>query len=281
MPLIRVLLTAALLAATCARTPAGHYQLRGQVLAVDPARMDITIKHGDIQGFMPAMTMAFRVKDARLLEGRRPGDLVTATLVVNESTPYLSALAATGHSPLAEPDPTVRTMTVLEPGAMIPDVALLDDSGTRRSLGDWRGRTLAVTFTYSRCPLPDFCPRMDQQFAAAQRAVLADATLRDRMALLSISFDPEFDTPQVLAAHARQAGADPRVWRFLTGDRAAVERLAEGFGVSVFREGTDPASIAHNIRTAIVKPDGTLATILNGTDWTSAALLQAMRAAGG
>ena len=279
MPLIHPLVAATLLvAAGCARAPT--FELRGQVLAVDHSGRDITIKHGDIQGFMPAMTMAFRVKDARLLEGRRPGDLVTATLVANESTPYLSALATTGHAPLTDPAAVVRPMSVLAPGATIPDVALLDESGTPRSLAEWRGRTLAVTFTYSRCPLPDFCPRMDQQFAAVQRAVLADSALRDRVTLLSISFDPQFDTPQVLAGHARASGADPRVWRFLTGERGAIERLAEGLGVSVFREGTDPASITHNIRTAVIHPDGTLATILTGTDWTTAALLEALRAAG-
>lgn len=267
-----------LVAAGCARTPT--YELRGQVLAVDESRKDITIKHGDIQGFMPAMTMAFRVTDARLLEGRRPGDLVTATLVVSESTPYLSALAATGHSPLTEPPPVVRTMRVLEPGALVPDVPLVDESGAALSLKEWRGRPLAVTFTYSRCPLPDFCPRMDRQFAAVQRVVLSESGLRDSVALLSISVDPQFDTPQVLAAHARKAGADPRVWRFLTGERAAIERLAEGFGVSVSREGTAPGDITHNIRTAVVKPDGTLSTILHGTDWSSATLLQALRAAG-
>lgn len=280
MTLIRVLVAAVLLAGGCGRGPTDHYLLRGQVLAVDPARMDITIKHGDIEGFMPAMTMAFRVKDARLLEGRRPGDLVTATLVVSESPPYLSALAATGHAPLTEPAPVPRTMSVLEPGARVPEVPLVDESGAARSLGEWRGRALAVTFTYSRCPLPDFCPRMDRQFAAAQRVVLSESGLRDRVALLSISFDPQFDTPQVLAAHAREAGADPRVWRFLTGERAAVERLAEGFGVSIFREGAAPGDITHNIRTAVVKPDGTLSTILHDTDWSSATLLQALRAAG-
>ena len=280
MPLMRVLVAVALLAAAaCGRTPRG-YELRGQVLAVDPSRKDITIKHEDIKGFMPAMTMTFRVKDPRLLEGRGPGDLVRAVLMVDESTPYLAALAATGHAPLTEAAPGGPTMTVLEPGAAIPDVTLLDESGTVRSLAEWRGRALAVTFTYSRCPLPDFCPRLDQQFAAAQRLILADAALRDSVALLSISFDPEFDTPQVLAAHARKAGADPRVWRFLTGERAAIERLGEGFGVSVFREGTDPAAITHNIRNAVVKPDGTLATVLNGTDWTPAALLDTLRAAG-
>lgn len=256
-----------------------EYELRGQVLAVDQTRQEITIKHGDIRGFMPGMTMPFKVKDAKLLEGRTPGDLVKATLVVEDRAAYLSALEPTGHTALTEPAPSVRAMDVLEPGTPVPDVRLTDESGAARGLTDWRGRVLAVTFTYTRCPLPDFCLRMDQHFAAVQRAVLAEPGLRDRVALLSVSLDPLFDTPQVLAEHARRAGADPRVWRFATGEHEAVEAFASRFGVSVFRERADPDAITHNLRTAIVKPDGTLAAVLTGSDWTPAALLEAAKRA--
>lgn len=266
-----------LLVAGCSR--GREYELRGQVLAVDLVRQELTIKHGDIRGFMPGMTMPFKVKDARLLDGRTPGDLVTATLVVEDSAAYLSAVQVTGHAPLSEPAPAARTADILEPGAAVPDVKLTDESGASRSLADWRGRVLAVTFVYTRCPLPDFCPRMDQNFAAVQRAVLTDAGLRDRVALVSISFDPLFDTPEVLAAHARRAGADARVWRFATGDPEAIAGFAARFGVSVLREGADPGAILHNLRTAIIKPDGTLAVVLGGNDWTPAALLEAARQA--
>ena len=256
-----------------------EYELRGQVLAVDPSRQELTIKHGDIHGFMPGMTMPFKVRDPKLLAGRTAGDLVTATLVVRDNVAYLSAVTTTGHSPLTEPPPA-RTMDVLEDGAAVPDLKLTDDSGARRSVSDWHGRVLVVTFVYTRCPLPDFCLRMDQNFAAAQRAIVKDPALRDRIALLSISFDPQHDTPDVLAEHARHAGADPRVWRFATGDADAVTGFARRFGVSVFREGTEPEGLTHNLRTAVIKPDGTLATILNGNDWTPATLLDAARHAG-
>src|SRR4029434_1190606 len=118
---------------------------------------------------------------------------------------------------------------LLEPGQQVPEVRLIDESGTGRTPADWRGRTLAVTVIYTRCPYPDFCPRMDRQFKRAQRAILGDTQLRDHAALLShgallsVSFDPDFDTPSVLAAHAKQVGADSRVWRFATGERSAVE----------------------------------------------------------
>jgi protein SCO1/2 len=268
-----------LCAGACSR--GRQYELKGQVLAVDPVRQELTIKHGDIRGFMPGMTMPFKVRDSKLMEGRTPGDLVTATLVVEDSAAYLSTVLATGHAPLTEPPPPPRTMDILDPGAPVPDVKLTDETGAARSLSDWRGRVLAVTFIYTRCPLPDFCPRMDQHFAAVQREILKDAKLHDRVALLSVSVDPQFDTPQVLAAHARRVGADARFWRFATGDPDAITQLAGRFGVSVFREGSDPSGLTHNLRTAIIKPDGTLATVLGGNDWTPAALIETVRRAGG
>ena len=261
------------LAAGCSR--ARQYELHGQVLAVDKARKEITIKHGDIRGFMPGMTMAFKVRDGRIIEERVAGDLVTATLVVENANGYLSAIERTGHAELTEPPPPPRADWV-ESGQPVPDVSLIDDAGTARHLSDWRGRAVAVTFVYTRCPLPDFCPRMDRQFKAVQDGILADSALRERAALLSVTIDPAFDTPQVLAAHARRAGADARVWRFATGDAASVRAFASRFGVSIIAEGQGEPGITHNLRTAVIGPDGTLTTTFSA-DWTPQDLLQALR----
>ncbi len=105
-------------------------------------------------------------------------------------------------------------------------MALLDETGATRRLSEWRGRTLAVTFIYTRCPLPDFCPRMDRQFADVQQIVTDDERLRGRVHLLSISFDPAYDTPAVLATHTKKVGAAPATWSFLTGDEGDVESFA-------------------------------------------------------
>lgn len=271
------LVVSVLTGVACSR--ARTFELRGQVLTVDRGRMELTVKHDDIRGFMPGMTMSFKVKDPRALEAAMPGDLIAATLVVEDHDAYLDAVTRTGHAPLAEAPPAFHRMDILAPGNAVPDARLTDDAGTARTLSAWRGKTLAVTFIYTRCPLPDFCPRMDRHFAAVQREVLTDPRLRDRVALLSVSFDPEFDTPDVLAAHARQAGADPRVWRFATGDRDAIADFASRFGVSVIREGADARDITHNLRTAVVGPDGRLVEILGGTEWTAADLLAALRRA--
>ncbi len=264
-------------AAGCAR---GHeYELQGQILAVDRARQELTIKHGDIKGFMPGMTMAFRVKDAQLIEGRAPGDLVSAALVVESDTAYLSSVRVTGRAPLTEPAPAPR-VDILAPGAAVAPIRFTDDAGAARTLTDWRGRVVVVTFIYTRCPLPDFCPRMDRAFAALQQAVRADPALANRVVLLSVSIDPEFDTPAVLAAHARRAGAEPALWHFATGDRQAIETFAAQFGVSVFHDASAGGALTHNLRTAVIAPDGSLAAVRPGSDWTAAMLLEDVRRAG-
>ncbi len=274
---VRTLLTLLVVAcagtAGCSRTR--EYELRGQILAVDRERQEITIKHDDIPGFMPGMTMPFKVKDVRLLEGRQAGDLVNARLVVENANAHLSSVERTGHAAVTAPTPAAR-VDILEPGQPVPDVRLIDQTGATQPLSAWRGRVLAVTFTYTRCPLPDFCPLMDRHFKTVQDDILANPRMRERAALLSISFDPAYDTPQVLAAHGAHAQADARVWQFLTGEEDAVAAFASRFGTSIFREGSGPADITHNLRTAVIASDGTLVTIFKGTDWAPGDLMDAL-----
>ena len=258
---------------------AQQYQLNGQIVAVDPTRQELTIKHQDIPGFMPGMTMAFKVFEPRLMDGRTPGELVSATLVVKGTEAYLRNLSRTGFAPVVEAHAVTRVMDLLEPGEAIRDASFLDETGTRRRLADWQGRILAVTFVYTRCPLANFCPLMDRHFAAVHEQVQADPALRGRVRLVSVSIDPEHDRPAVLAKHAAKLGADPAVWQFLTGDPEDVEAFASQFGVSVMREGTAAGDIVHNLRTAIIDGDGKLMTTLGGSEWPPADLVAEIRRA--
>jgi protein SCO1/2 len=279
MRLVLTIVVALLLSVVgCSRSR--HYELRGQVLAVDAARQEITVRHEDIRGFMPGMTMPFKVRDPKLLNGRRPGDFITATLVVEDADGYLSAIATTGHAALTEPPPPRPVMDVLNPGDQVPDVLLVDESGKSRKLSEWQGWTLAVTFIYTRCPLPNFCPRMDRNFAAIEHDVMDDPRLRERVRLLSVSFDPDFDTPAILADHARRVGADPSVWTFATGSRDDIDKFAGRFGVAVLRQDPEKQEIVHNLRTAVIGGDGRLRTIFSGNDWTPSDLLAALKEAG-
>jgi protein SCO1/2 len=218
---------------------------------------------------MPAMTMTFPVGDRALLDGWQPGDLVTGTLEVSASLGRLVALTRTGHSPLPESsNSALLAAELLAVGDSVPDAALIDERDRRRYLSEWFGTPTLVTFIYTRCPLPTYCPLMDRHFATIQRRAASDPALRGRVRLVSISFDPDYDTPAVLAEHARRLGADPEVWTFLTGDRVTVDRVAARFGVGVMRETDDANTITHNLRTLLVGADGRIAAIYSGNEWT-------------
>jgi protein SCO1/2 len=273
-----LLILIVILSLNACRPRAREYPVHGQVIAIALDRGEVTLKHDDIPGFMPAMIMPYRVQDPSALSRLAPGDVVTATLVVPESNvPVISTINKTGHLPLAPDTPAPHVMNVMEPGDTVPDEPLQDSSGTNRRLSDWRGQAVAVTFIYTRCPLPDFCPLMERQFAEVQRAVLADAALRDRVHLIAISFDPEHDTPRILAAHARQIGANPHVWTFLTGSTKELDIVTSRFGVSVVHEKDAAETFTHNLRTAVIDARGRLVKIYNGHEWTPAALLTDLR----
>jgi protein SCO1/2 len=256
---------------------AKQYPLEGQVLAVRPETQQLLIKHGDIPNFMPGMTMAFRVAEPGLLDGRVAGDLVKATLNVSETDAWISTVEKTGTAPLPEvPAETVAARAeLLEPGATAPDTALTDERGQALRLSAWRGSAVAVTFIYTRCPLPQYCPMLDRRFEEVQRLAKADAALAGRIRLLSVSFDPDADTPPILTAHARKLHADPEMWRFATAPRDEVDRFAVRFGVNVIRE-TD-GTITHNMRTAVIDPAGRVTALLDGSQWTAPELLAHLR----
>jgi protein SCO1/2 len=256
------------------------YELKGQILAVDQARQEVMVKHEDIPGFMPAMTMPYQVRDVKLLEGRTPGELIAATLVVEGSDAYLRAIRREGVAAVPE-GPVPRAMDLLETGEPVRDAELIDQAGGRRSLGDWRGQVLAVTFVYTRCPLPNFCPLIERHFADVQEQVRSSPDLQGRVHLVTVTLDPEYDTPPVLLRHAGRLKADPAVWSLLTGPREQVERFASQFGVSVTREHAAPAEVVHNLRTAVIDGSGRLVTILNGGDWQPSALMAEIRNARG
>jgi protein SCO1/2 len=271
-------LVLALAAVTSCRQapPARQFELVGQILAVNPERNEVTIKHQDIKGFMPGMTMPFTVQDPALLRDRQPGDLVTATLVVEEVKAYLSTLTKTGHQDVPEA-PATPASRELKIGEAVEDSAFLNQDGALASLRELRGHRVAMTFVYTRCPLPEFCPLMDRHFVSIQKTLATDPAMAD-VRLVTVTIDPAYDTPAVLKAHAARLGADPKVWSFLTPEPAGAAAFFEQFGLLVEREGDGPGDITHNLRTLVIDPDGRLASIRTGNDWTPAQLIADLRA---
>lgn len=275
-----ILIVAALAVPACRRAPEPRqYPIKGQILGVNPERQEVLVQHEDIPGFMAAMTMPYKVKDPALLEGTEPGDLFTATLVVEEVDAYLSTLTRTGHAPIEPPAaaPLITASDLLEEGERVPDNVLVDQDKTPRLMVSLRGHRVALTFMYTRCPLPDFCPRMDRNFAEVQKVVSQTPELAD-VRLVSVTLDPEFDTPAVLKAHARSLQADPARWHFVTGDKEEVLSFAKRFGVTA-EPGEPGGMMVHNLRTAVIDPEGRLLKTYSGTTWTPAELVADLKAA--
>jgi protein SCO1 len=268
--------------AACARErEASTYELTGQILVVKPDTNEVLVKHEDIPGFMPAMTMPYAVRDAALLKDRVPGDLITATLKVEATLAHLTAITRTGWAPIPDDArttiPAAAGIELLKAGDAVPDTRLVDQDEQPVSLRDFRGSVAAITFIYTRCPLPQYCPLMDRRFAEVQELAAADPALNGKLRLLSVSFDPKFDRAAVLRRHAGTLRADPRVWTFATADEATVDRLAARFGVNVIRETND--TITHNLRTAVIDPSGRVTALLDSNAWTASDLIRELKAA--
>jgi len=266
--------------AACSRTapPSRQFELTGQILEIKPERQEVLLKHDDIKGFMPAMTMPYKVQDSSLLAGKQPGDLVRATLVVGEAEAHLSSMTRTGHAAIETPPPAIDHAEILEAGQEVPDIILVDQDGTPTLFSSFRGHRVALTFMYTRCPLPDFCPLMDRNFAAVQTALAKTPKLSD-VRLVTLTLDPAFDTPAVLKPHAEALNADTRVWSFLTGDPAEVKDFSAAFGIYVEGDQQHPEQITHNLRTAVIDPDGRLVKVQSGNSWTPAQLVADLSAA--
>jgi protein SCO1/2 len=270
-----VLLAALLFAASC--STAKTYEMRGQILGVNRDKMEILVKHDEIPGLMAAMTMPWKVKTANMLDNIGPGDLITSEIVVEHNQGVVTKITKLGT---AKPDvpapagPSQPGVKYLAPGDAVPNQTFIDQDGRTRDFNTIRGdRALAVTFIYTKCPIPTFCPAMDRQFAEAQ-ALIKDKRLEGKAGLLSVSFDPKNDTPPVLTAHARKLAADAKVWTFVTGERDAIDRFASSLLLTLVRgEAANPDEIGHTLRTTVVDRRGKIAKSYSGSDWTPAELV--------
>jgi len=241
------------------------YPARGLVLRVDPAASSVTVSHEPIPGFMDAMVMPFAVRDRGRLAQVRPGDLIGFRLRVRRSATWIDRLRLLSASAAdAGILMTPAAPTLVKIGQPMPDFTLVDQRGASVSLSGLRGRVVAVTFIYSRCPLPDYCPRVVQNLGRV-RDRFRDRLGRD-LALLTVSFDPRYDTPEVLREYAAHFRADVPGWHFLTGAPEAIERVCAAFGIEYW---PDQGLITHTLQTAVLDRQGRLAAAVEGKDFTA------------
>jgi protein SCO1/2 len=253
--------------------PARRFPLTGEIVAIKADRTEVTVKHDDIKDFMPPMTMPFPIKEAAQLTGLAVGDTIAATLVLTNEESFLTDMRKTGTVPPEQRSRFEERPASLAPGQTVPDFTFTADDGRPVALASLRGSFVLLTFIYTRCPLPDYCPRMNASFKGVQDRVLARPDLQGQVQLLSVSFDPDFDTPARLKAQAASAGAVPALWRFVTAPRPGIDEFGARFGLTVTREGADGTNITHNLRTALLARDGTLVKTYNGSEWSPAEVL--------
>ena len=261
------------------------FQVRGVVKEIQDGGKVAVIRHEAVPGYMAAMTMPFDVKDPGAMRGVQPGDRVGFRLSVTETDGWideLTVLEPDADQSRGEKVESVRPTRVVEElteGAMMPDYSFVDEYRHPVRLSQYRGQALAFTFIYTRCPYPTFCPRMSSNFAEACELMMrgSGGVGATNWHLLSISFDPEHDTPTVLRNYARRYPSyDPARWSFLTGKMIDIDAITEQFGMFFARDGE---SFSHNVRTIILDPAGRIHKILAGNSWKPESLVEAMRSA--
>lgn len=276
------LLSLALVGCSRATKPdenARHYDARGIIRGIAPDRSSVDIEHEDIRGFMPSMTMPFSVRDFKDIVDLKLGDGIVFRLNVTDQDVWIDQIkkipSSDVHLPTATPRPSVssKDSARLREGDHMPSFTLTSQEEEPITLATLQGAPFVLTFVFTRCPLPTFCPRMSENFEQIQTAIKNDPILA-RTRLLSITLDPQFDTPRVLRDYAAFRHADPHIWTFATGEPGQIDTLTHAFSVYVQTEG---GTISHGLATALITADGKIDKIWRGNGWAPAEVIEAIR----
>ena len=278
-----LILASALLLPSCHRskpsTTLKRYSFTGRIDSIDAADQSATVANDNIPGVMDPMTMVYKIKPPSALTQLAPGDSISADLVIVEpdddngrNDSWLENVKVTGHAKEPPAAAAVGSFHMPTAGEDVPDFSFTNQSGKRISLKQYRGQTVLVTFIYTRCPFPDFCPRMSANFAEIYKQLGASSGTH----LLSITFDPEHDTPKVLrdygfsVAHTHDPVLFTR-WEFAAPAAADLPKIADFFALTVKPEA---GLITHNLSTAVIGPDGKIIKWYHGSDWQVSDLIK-------
>jgi protein SCO1/2 len=284
-------LTLAVLAVSCTKEP-DHtnsvapvkinqqvFQVRGTIVELQPAQKSVRIRHETITNYMDAMTMNFDVHDVNELAGLSPGDRISFRMTVTDTDGWIDQikkLASATNVPAtnfvaAKPSlpPGIRIMRDVDPlsvGDALPDYRFTNQLGQTVNFAQYRGQAMVFTFIFTRCPYPTFCPLMSNNFRSIQEMLTNIPKGATNWHLFTISFDPEWDTPERLEAYSQGYGCNPEYWSFLTGDLVDISALAEQVGQTFARD-IDGPGINHNLRTVVVDARGKIQNIIAENKW--------------
>lgn len=262
-----------------------RYPITGKVVSVNKTDKKAAIAHNEIPGYMEAMTMDFTIKDDWVWEDLLPGAEIRGDLVVdNANAKYWLENLGIISAPIegaAAPPVDERFAQI---GKEIPDFTLTNQDGKRISMKDFRGKALAITFIYRECPLPEYCIKISRNFSDLANDLAINDEYRDKVALLSVSFDPDRDTPEKLREYGTgylgsDTKADFNIWQLAVGTDKEVREMADFFGLRYERDENDKTQFNHSLRTAVIAPDGKVVKMLPGNEWTSDDLFRELKAA--
>lgn len=262
-----------------------QYPIRGVVQKVDSRAGVVLLKHESVPGLMPAMTMEYPLENPAELSELHPGDRIAATMIADKGPDGLRHLRLTELDVIAQgkPDESVPAGQFHMPavGEVVPDFVLLDQSGRHLHMKDLRGKVVAITFIYTRCPVADYCPRMSRNFAEINQALAGNLALYRKTHLLSVSFDPGYDTPAVLRSYGeaytgRYTQEHFDHWTFAAPSTKELPAMQHWFGV-----GVTPAAgtLQHSLSTVIADADGRVVAFYPTNEWTVAEAMKVIGAA--
>jgi protein SCO1 len=260
----------------CNRQPtlspnAKKFDLNGKIIAVDKGNHLLTIAHGDIKDYMPAMTMEFKVKDAWVFDVAKPGDEIAAAYIVDGANSWLEEVVI--KEGLSKSNAGGDFGFEPKIGDEVPNYRLINQDAKPIHLHDYKGKTLLLTFIFTRCQDPEQCTLMSTRFAALDQELKKDPGLYAKTHLLSVSFDPEYDTPKVLRSYGasftgKYTDETFDHWEFASGSADEVKGIAQYFGLRYYQdEQTGNQQIIHTLRTAIIGPDSKIIKIYRGNGW--------------
>lgn len=252
-----------------------RYHLVGKIVEVQTAQNTLIVDSQEIPGFMAAMTMPYPVRDARLLANLGAGDEITADVVVAPDGAYLENIVVTKKGAGSQGPPATQ-LHQPQPGEPVPDFAMINQDGKRIRLHSFRGDVLLVTFIYTRCPFPDFCPLVSKNFAEIYAATRKNPALRSKIRLLSVSFDPEHDTPAVLRRYGETfrkttGGAPFDRWEFAAVPPKDLSNVTNFFGLTY--NSSNGGQIVHSLSTTVISPKGTVFKWYDDNEWKPADLV--------
>lgn len=254
------------------------FSVRGVVRRVATDGKTVTIQHEEIPNYMPAMTMPFKAKATNELAGIQAGDAVAFRMTVTADESWIDQVQKISASEVKAPSTRpsvrlVRDVEPLEPGDFIPNYHFTNELGQAIALDEFKGQALALTFIFTRCPLPDFCPLMSKRFAEASHLLTTTANAPTNWHFLSISFDPHFDTPTVLKSYAKRFQYDPKRWSFVTGAMIDIDAITEQFDLPVIKQGDN---WDHKLRTVVIDAAGRVQKIFVYNLWKTEDLVAEM-----